>query len=913
MQSKYHELLPPLSLFALLGFLVLIFLAFAPQSVEVKVYDVHTGALLSDVVVENRTPARRQRTPAGWLFWSVNQRLSVGVSATDYLPSEASWHASHPWILRGQLDVRLSPMQLTGIVRDAQTGLSLPGAEVWIGTTRLVADASGKFWLSFLSGDMPVSAWLDGYEPWHGEVLWEGSLLRRELLTVYLQPSRVGGQVCDQEIGEPSPAAAVTAAGQRWIAERMGRFRLCRLWSGDNITVEREGFLPTEVIWEDPFLQDELLTVDLRSNFIEGQVRWQETGDPVSGATVTAVGQQWVTDQMGRFRLHRLRLGEAITVEREGFWPAKVTYTGQPLNVALRDRRAQVVVRSALEGVDLSDLRVTRDGQRLMPVYPSVFELQVYTAGGLLEATADGHWPARGRLGAPRGQSVDKIVLVLQPRVLTLTVRDDYAGWPLEGALISSSPARQADARGQVTLSPAIPGMVVTVKHPGYVSQTLQYDGLASEVEVRLVPHTIRGVVVDADTGRLVPGAVLRQDGRMLVRTGPDGSFRLEGLTERPTFTVRTPGYQPAQVGTGASPVLPRSCVEDTANGGPCWEIRLVPFEARGVYIPFGLLYSRQRTLAVLDMIASTELNAVVVDVKGDRGGLAYGSDLPLAMELGVSVSGMIDIHEFLTICRQRGIYTIARLVVFKDNPLAHGKPELAIKQADGSVWLDREKLGWANPFREEVWDYNIGIAQEVAQLGFDEVQLDYVRFPSDGDLDKIVYEEEDAPETKTTAIRTFMTRMRESLEPYDVFLSVDVFGLTLVVDPQSDMGIGQRVIDIAPFVDFLCPMVYPSTFITGNMGIANPALHPYKVVLESLRQGMARTSTLIRPWLQAYSLYGVKYGLEQQRAQRRAAEMVGASGWIFWNAGGRYDERLFRRRTATDIERLNVRGMLIE
>jgi hypothetical protein len=838
MQPKRHDLLSLLSLFTLFSLLVLTLFVLSPQSVEVRTYDVYTGALLPDAVVENQTPARRQRTPVGWLFWGVNQRLSVSVSATDYLPSEASWHASHPWTLRGRLNVRLVPTQLIGMVRDAETGLPLPGAEMWLGTTRLKADACGRFRLSFLSGDMPVSVRLDGYEPWHGEVLWESHLLRGELLTV-----------------------------------------------------------------------------DLRPNLVEGRVRWQDTGEPLSGVTVTAAGQQWVTDQMGRFRLCRLRLGDTITVEREGFWPVKVTYTGQPVvNFALRDRRARVMVRSALEGVDLSDLEVTRNGQPLTTVSPGVVELRVCATEEFLKATADGHWPARAHLGASGGRGVEKIALVLQPRVLTVTVRDDYTGWPLEGARVSSSPVRQAGAWGQVTLAPAVPGMVMTVKHRGYVSQTLQYDGLASELEVRLEPHTIHGVVMDADTGRPVSGAVLRQDGYTLLQTGPDGCFRLEGVTEQLAFTVRTPGYRPVQVGSGnpAPSVVSCSCVEDTA-GGPCWEIRLLPFEARGVYIPFGLLYSRQRTLAVLDMIADTELNAVVVDVKGDRGRLAYASDLPLATELGVYAPGVMDIQEFLDICRRRDIYTIARLVVFKDDPLAHGKQELAVKQADDTVWLDREKLGWANPFREEVWDYNIGIAREVAQLGFDEVQLDYVRFPSDGDLDKITYKEEDTPETKTTAIRTFVARMREALEPHDVFLSADVFGLTLVVDPESGMGIGQRVIDIAPYVDYLCPMVYPSTFIPGNLGLANPMLHPYEVVAESLRQGMTLTSTRIRPWLQAYSLYGVTYGLEQQRAQRRAAEMMRASGWTFWNASGRYDEHLFRRRAVIDIERLKGEGMLVE
>lgn len=913
MQLKRHDLMPSLSLFALLSLLVLTFLALAPRSVEVRVYDVHTGDLLSHAVVENLAPARRQYTMAGWLFLSVKRRLLVSVTAAGYLPAEASWYASYPWILRGRLDVPLSPTQLTGIVRHAETGLPLPDAEVEIGTAKLVADASGMFYLSPLAGDMTASVQLDGYEPWQGEVLWESHLLRGELLTVGLWPNLVEGQVCDQETGKPLPGATVTAAGQQWVTDRMGRFRLRRLRLGDTITTEQEGFWPAEVTYT-----GQPLDVVLRSDLVEGQVRWQETGEPLPGTTVTAVGQQWVTDQRGCFNLRRLRPGDVITVEREGFWAAEVTYVGQLLGIALQDRRAQVVVQSALEAVELSGLEVTRNGQRLEAISSGVFELRASTAGELLEAAARGHWPVQIRLGTSGSRNVgevEEIEMVLQPRVLTVTVRDDYTGWPLPGALVSSSLARPADIRGQVVLAPAVPGMAISIEYPGYVSRTLQYDGQASELEVRLVPHTIQGVVVDAGTGRPVSGAVLGRGGQTLLRTAPDGSFRLEGLTEQPVFTVRVPGYRPAQVGIGdcASPVVPRPCAEGAASGSPCWEVRLAPFEVRGVYIPFGLLYSRQRTLAVLDMTANTELNAVVVDVKGDRGWLAYASDLPLATELGVPASGVMDLGEFLDICRRRGIYTIARLVVFKDNPLAYGKPELAVKQADGTVWLDREKLGWANPFREEVWDYNIGIAQEVAQLGFDEVQLDYVRFPSDGDLDKIAYEEEDTPETKTTAIRTFMARMRESLAPYDVFLSVDVFGLTLVVDPQTGMGIGQRVIDIAPYVDYLCPMVYPSTFIPGNLGMANPALHPYEVVEESLRRGMALTSTLIRPWLQAYSLHGVKYGLEQQRAQRRAAEIVGASGWTFWNAGGRYDEHLFRRRAVAEAERLDDGGKLVE
>jgi hypothetical protein len=841
MQTKRHDLLPSLCLLTLLGFLVLTFLVFARQSVEVRVYDAHTGALLSHAVVKNLTSARQQRTPAGWLFLDVNRRLSVSASAAGYLPAEASWYASYPWVFQGRLDVRLFPARLTGVVRDAETGAPLPGAEVWLGTEKLVSDAAGKFRLSILKDDLSGRVLLEGYDPWQGKVIWESHLLR----------------------GEP-------------------------------------------------------LTIDLRPNFVKGRVYWQETGDLLPGATVTVAGQQWITDQTGHFGLRRLRMGDIITVEREGFWPNQVSYVGQSLDIALQDRRVQVVVRSALEGVDLVDLQVTRNGQSLVARSPGIFELLSCQAGELLEATADGHWSAQVRLGTPGRQDageVEAVELVLQPRVLKVTVLDDYTGWPLIGALVSSSPARPTNDQGWVTLEPAMRGTTITIEHPGYISQTFQDDGQAAALEVRLVPHMIRGIVVNADTRGPVPGAAIRHGGQTLAQTAADGSFGLEGLEERPSFTVRLPGYRLARVviGDRASPVVPRLCPKDAGGSGVCWEIHLTPFEARGVYIPFGLLYSRQRTLAVLDMIADTELNAVVVDVKGDRGRLAYTSGLPLAVELGVSASGVMDIREFLEICHRRGIYAIARLVIFKDDPLAHGKPELAVKQANGSVWLDGEALGWANPFREEVWDYNIGIAREVAQLGFDEVQLDYVRFPSDGNLANIVYKEKSTPETRTTAIRTFVARMRAALTPYDVFLSADIFGLTLVVDPQTGMGIGQRVIDIAPYVDYLCPMVYPSTFIPGNLGMANPALHPYEVVAQSLRRGMTLTATRMRPWLQAYSFDGVEYGLARQSAQRRAAERVGASGWTFWNASGRYDRRLFRWHILADAMRLDDEGGWVE
>ncbi|MFZ5919125.1 MAG: putative glycoside hydrolase [Chloroflexota bacterium] len=893
MSTKRHDLLPSLSFFTLLGFLLLSLLFMARQSVEVRVYDARTGYLLPHAAVENTTPARRQSTPTGAVFLGVNRRLSVNVSAPGFLPARAVWQSPHLWTLHSLLRVSLLPTQLTGQVRDARTGLPLAGATATIDAQQSITGDAGQFRLENVIGDASLLVERDGYRPWQGAISWQTNLLDGQMLIVDLLPDEVTGQVRRQDSGQPVPGVMVFASGQQVRTDVAGRFVLHRLERGDPVAVNRYGFWPAEVTYD-----GHPLDIHLQPDGVEGLVRWAETGQPLAGVTVSAGDQQWVTQADGRFRLHRLRQGDSIHLTCEGYWPRELIYEALPVDVSLQDRRVRVLVRSALDDVALTGLEVWREGRPLAAVSPGTFELPACRSDEWLEASADGHLALRVAPCAAIDETtatVQHLQVLLQPRPLTVTVRDAYAGWPLAGATVAASLTRTTDALGQAALAPAMPGMAVAVDHPGYAATTARYDGQSSEMTVSLVPASIRGMVIDAVTGRPLAGAALRRDGQTLLRTGDDGLFYLAAYSPM-TMTVRLPGYRLTQVRIDAPPLsaVPVNCPDTGQDTALCWQIGLEPFQVRGVYIPFGLLYARERTLAILDMVSTTGLNAVVVDVKGDRGYLAYASELDTAVELGVSARGVMDIHEFLDLCHQRGIYTVARLVVFKDNPLSHGRPDLAVKQADGTVWLDREKLGWANPYREEVWEYNIGIAREVALLGFDEIQLDYVRFPSDGDLNQIVYEQEDSPDNKATAIRTFVARMQQALEAYDVFLSADVFGLTLVVEPQSGMGIGQRVIDIAPHVDYLCPMVYPSTFIPGNLGLDNPSLHPYQVVSQSLLRGMELTSTLIRPWLQAYSLGGVTYDLVRQARQRFAAEAVGAWGWTYWNASGRYDERLF-------------------
>ncbi|RME48022.1 MAG: hypothetical protein D6796_06880 [Caldilineae bacterium] len=241
-----------------------------------------------------------------------------------------------------------------------------------------------------------------------------------------------------------------------------------------------------------------------------------------------------------------------------------------------------------------------------------------------------------------------------------------------------------------------------------------------------------------------------------------------------------------------------------------------------------------------------------------------------------------------------RNIYTIARIVVFKDEPLATAHPEWAVTDAEtGGLWRDRENLAWADPFREEVWDYNIALAVEAAQRGFDEIQFDYVRFPTDGDIGRARFSAENTAENRLAAIAGFLAKAKEALEPYPVRLAVDVFGYTTWRD--DDMGIGQHIETLAPYVDVLSPMLYPSTFGGGLPGLPQyrqAVAFPFEVVNLSTRRAVERLRAVnpaleVRPWVQDFPDYAFDrrtYTPDEIRLQMEGARQAGGRGWLLWD-----------------------------
>jgi hypothetical protein len=388
--------------------------------------------------------------------------------------------------------------------------------------------------------------------------------------------------------------------------------------------------------------------------------------------------------------------------------------------------------------------------------------------------------------------------------------------------------------------------------------------------------HGVR--VVDRNTGQAIEGVTAVLDGKCLGADG-QGVFSVSESSGGGKLGVKAPGYNRVEQ-TLADP-LPEGLLE----------IRLAPFSPRALYLSFYGVGSKALRDPALKMIEETELNALVIDVKGDRGMIPYRSTVPLAAEVGGQrIITVRDIDGLLASFKEKGIYTIARIVVFKDDLLAAARPDLAVKTSTGDLWRDRERLAWVDPFRKEVWSYNIQIAEEAAKLGFDEIQFDYVRFP---DSRSPQFSQPSTEEGRVKAIAGFLQEARARLAPYNVFVAADIFGY--VCWNLNDTDIGQKLDPIASAVDYLSPMLYPSGFQFGIPGYRNPVQNPYEIVYLSLKkaQERAKISPLrFRPWLQAFKDYAFdrrQFNGKELRDQISASEKFGSQGWMLWNPVNQY------------------------
>ncbi len=326
------------------------------------------------------------------------------------------------------------------------------------------------------------------------------------------------------------------------------------------------------------------------------------------------------------------------------------------------------------------------------------------------------------------------------------------------------------------------------------------------------------------------------------------------------------------------------------------------PRAVRGVYLNAWAAGSPRKRAKLIALADRTEIDAFVIDVKDASGHISYESTIPLAQQVGAPQRRFADVRELLAEMKAHGIYPIARIVAFKDPVLAGARHDLALRTRYGDVWRDRYGDVWVDAFNRHVWDYEIAIAREALSLGFAEVQWDYVRFPDTPAhlMRDVVYPAREG-RTKADAIREFLSYSREQLSDLAAPVTADVFGLT--TSAGSDMGIGQFWPKMVDATDVLLPMVYPSHYVRGSYGIADPNASPYEVVKTALQHAIRRSrdvagAAAIRPWLQDFTLGEPRYGATEVRAQIQAVYDVGLDEWVLWNAGSDYTaEALTARR----------------
>ena len=375
--------------------------------------------------------------------------------------------------------------------------------------------------------------------------------------------------------------------------------------------------------------------------------------------------------------------------------------------------------------------------------------------------------------------------------------------------------------------------------------------------------------------------------------------------------------------------------------------------EAKGIYLAYAPVNNESFMDRIIEVMDETELNAVVIDVKDDYGRITYDMQgVPLVDELGASSGAIEDLPGVISELKAHGIYCIARIVALKDPFIAEAKPEWALYKGDGSVFRDNAGDAWVNPYKTEYWDYLLDVSKAAGEIGFDEIQFDYIRFSTDGGMRHVDFGPEAEVQDKEAVITEFTEYACERLHELGVPVSADVYGI--VIDSELDASlVGQNYYEMSKYLDYISPMVYPSHYGPGNLGLAVPDAQPYETIYRSMsasRRVLAgwtlpeeaavsgnevsgngvsgngvpqqtaegelqgaeeipeellpdpkeltpaeEIRAQVRPWLQDFTATWVNghisYGPEEIRAQIQGVYDAGYEEWILWNAANRYTE----------------------
>ena len=317
------------------------------------------------------------------------------------------------------------------------------------------------------------------------------------------------------------------------------------------------------------------------------------------------------------------------------------------------------------------------------------------------------------------------------------------------------------------------------------------------------------------------------------------------------------------------------------------------PDQVRGIYMTSWVASTDSIRRGLVKIAEDTEVNSIIIDIKDYTGKVAFLMKNRKVLEAGSSEDRVKDMKKFLEELHAKNIYVIGRIAVFQDPYLAKVRPDLAVKRKDGVTnWKDYKGALWLDPCSKEVWDYTVAIAREAESIGFDELNFDYIRFPSDGNMKDIKYPHCDATLAKPDLLENFFYNLKKGLNDLKVPISADLFGM--VATNFDDLNIGQVLERTEPYFDYISPMVYPSHYPNDYNGFANPAAKPYEVIKLSMDSAVKRLLAAssspfkLRPWLQDFDL-GADYDAVMIRKEKQAVYDAGLNSWLMWSPSNKY------------------------
>lgn len=318
------------------------------------------------------------------------------------------------------------------------------------------------------------------------------------------------------------------------------------------------------------------------------------------------------------------------------------------------------------------------------------------------------------------------------------------------------------------------------------------------------------------------------------------------------------------------------------------------PESVKAVYMSSWVAGTPSIRSKLIELIEETELNSVIIDVKDSTGKIAFPIEDPIIQKYDSIEKRIGDIENLIDTLHEKNIYVVARICAFQDTHLAETRNDLSpISKNSGKIWRDRKGVAWVDSGSKEVWDYIVAIGKRSHEIGFDELNFDYIRFPSDGNMSDIEYTHHDVSKgTKADNMKEFFAYLHSNFEPLKIPTSADLFGMTM--NNTDDLNIGQVLENALPYFDYIAPMVYPSHYPSGFNGYKNPASVPYEIIKISMDDGVKRvlaassTPTKLRPWLQDFDM-GATYTAEMVRAQIKATYDAGLNSWMLWDPSNKY------------------------